>query len=104
MTDVIGFTSGGTFGSLDAPIMTIFPLTARPSRILLIAFSLGTVASMTLAHPNLLNCSRASIFLVKRYACYNNNSNHNNDYCFQMKWNMQSGVVPYSSESLFIGL
>src|SRR5689334_24172296 len=103
MTDVIGFISRGTFGSLDAPIMTIFPLTARPSRISLIAFSLGTVASMTFAHPNLLNCS-SIFFPCQRYACYNNNSNHNNDYYFQMKWNMQSGVVPYSSENLFIGL
>src|SRR5215217_1184437 len=43
----------------DPPIMTSFPLTARPPRISVIAFPLGTVASITLAPPSLLSSSTA---------------------------------------------
>jgi hypothetical protein len=44
-------TGGTSIGSSEAPITTNFPFTARPPRIALIAFPLGTVPSMTLAPP-----------------------------------------------------
>lgn len=60
--------AGGTsIGSSEAPIITNFLSTARPPRMALIAFPLGTVASITLAPPNLASSSAAFWDLLSMY-------------------------------------